>query len=289
MKFQQTIANELEICGQALHSGAMVKMHILPLPPNSGIYFSRPDLPGNPQVKADVNSVVDTKKSVTIGKDGWRVSTIEHLMAVFHGLGIDNALVEVEGEELPLGDAGDGSALSFANRILKVGLVNQNEPRHYTYIREPIWVEGIVHKQDEPLKSMLIALPADELQISFTFTSDHKTTGTQYFHYSLSDESFLKEIAPARTIAFMREIEYLRAQGLARSNDFNIAVIVSENGYQNELRFPEEIVRHKILDLIGDLYLAGPLVGHIIAIRSGHSLDWELGKKIFQQSLKMVR
>jgi UDP-3-O-[3-hydroxymyristoyl] N-acetylglucosamine deacetylase len=280
MKLQQTIAAELEVCGQALHSGVMAKMRILPQPANTGIYFGRFDLAGKPRVKADIHSVIDTKKSVTIGKDGWKISTIEHLMAVFHGLGIDNALVEVDEEELP---GGDGSSLYFSQQILSVGLVAQNQPRNYTYIREPIWVEGTVYKQKEPLKSMLIGLPGDELQISFTFTSDHKATGTQYFHYCFSNDTFAKEIAPARTIAFMQEINYLRSQGLALSGDLNRAVIVGDDGYQNELRFSEEIVRHKILDLLGDLYLLGPLVGHIVAVRSGHALDLELAKKIMQQ------
>lgn len=280
MKFQQTVAAETEICGQALFNGATVKMRILPQPADTGIYFGRLDLPGKPKVKADIHSVIDTMKHVTIGKDGWRISTIEHLMAVFHGLGIDNALVEVDGEELPLGD---GSGQYFIQRILSVGLVLQNEPRRYTHIREPIWIEGNVNKHDEPLKSILIALPGDEFQVSFTFTSDHKATGTQYFQYCLTPDSFIKEIAPARTIAFMKEIEYLRSQGFALGGDLNSFVIVGDEGYQNELRLPEEIVRHKILDLLGDLYLLGPLVGHFVAIRSGHTLDLELAKKIRQQ------
>ncbi|MGE5581433.1 MAG: UDP-3-O-acyl-N-acetylglucosamine deacetylase [Bacillota bacterium] len=281
MKFQQTIAAELEISGQALHNGTMGKMRILPQPADTGIYFLRSDLPGKPRVKADVHSVIDTQKSVTVGKDDWHISTIEHLLAVFHGLGIDNALVEVDGEELP---SGDGSGLYFSQRILDIGLTTQDEPRRYTYIREPVWVEGIVYKQDEPLKSMMIALPGDEFEVSFTFTSDHKATGTQYFQYRLSSDTFVREIAPARTIAFLKEIEYLRSQGLALSDDYDRVVLVGEEGYLNELRFPEEIVRHKILDLIGDLYLLGPLYGRIVAIRSGHTLDLQLTKKILQQT-----
>jgi UDP-3-O-[3-hydroxymyristoyl] N-acetylglucosamine deacetylase len=281
MKLQHTIAAELEICGQALHTGAMAKMRLLPQPANTGIYFGRIDLPGKPRVKADIYSVLDTKKSVTIGKDGWKISTIEHLMAVFHGLGVDNALVEVDGDELPRGDC---SGLYFGQQVLEAGLVAQDQLRRYTHIQEPVWVEGTVYKQEEPLKSTLIALPGDDLQFSFTFTSDHKATGTQYFHYCFSNDTFMQEIAPARTIAFMKEINYLRSQGLALSDDFDSAVIVGEEGYQNELRFPEEIVRHKILDLLGDLYLLGPLMGHLVAIRSGHALDIELAKKILHQA-----
>ncbi|MCL6589680.1 MAG: UDP-3-O-acyl-N-acetylglucosamine deacetylase [Firmicutes bacterium] len=277
MQYQQTIASELKISGTGLHSGTAVAMAILPQPVDTGILFRRSDLPDQPLIKADAHAVIDTRKSVTVGRDGWRIGTIEHLMAVFHGLGIDNALVEVDGAELPMGD---GSALYFARLILEKGLRVQEAPRRYTYIREPLWVEGNVQRQDEPCQAILIGLPSDKFQVSFTFTSDHKATGTQFFQFTLGENNFLTEIAPARTIAFIKEIEYLRSQGLAMGNDLNSVVIVSEEGYENPLRFTEEIVRHKILDLIGDLYLAGPLIGHFIAIRSGHSLDYKLVKKI---------
>lgn len=277
MKYQKTIASEVVIAGKALHKGISVTMRLLPQPANTGICFRRVDLPGKPQVKAEIASVVDTRRSVTIGKDGWIISTIEHLLAVFQGLEIDNVLVEVDGDELP---TGDGSGRYFAEQILKTGLVEQECLRSYTYITEPTWVRGVVYKGDEPLKATLVALPSDEFEVSFTFTSDHKTTGTQYFHFILSPESFMREIAPARTIAFTKEIEYLRSQGLAQSDDVNCVVLVGENGYENELRYPEEIVRHKILDVLGDLYLLGPLKAHIVAVRSGHALDLELAKAI---------
>lgn len=277
MKYQQTIATDLEISGQALHSGIPVKMRIIPQPANTGIYFKRTDLPGIPKIKAEVCNIIDVKKSVTLGKDNWHIATIEHLMAVFHGLGVDNALVEVDGEELPLGD---GSGLYFADRILEVGLVEQDQPRHYTVIQKPLWVEGTVYKGKEPVKALIIALPSEEFRVSFTFTSDHPVTGTQYYQFNLSEDNFMKEIAPARTIAFLKEIEFLRSQGLALGGDFNSAVVVGDTKYENERRFPDEIVRHKILDILGDLYLAGPLVCHLIAIRSGHALDLELARKI---------
>lgn len=277
MKLQQTVANQVEISGQALHSGAAVIMRILPQPENTGIIFGRSDLPNHPRIKANVAAVIDTKKSVTIGQADWKIATIEHLMAVFHGLGVDNALVEVSGEELP---RGDGSGFYFAQEIMKAGLETQGETRRYNCIKEPLWVEGTVYKDHVPSKALIVALPSDEFEVSFTFTSDHKTTGTQYFHYRLNEDSFLQQIAPARTIAFRKEIEYLQSQGLALGGDLNSVVIVGDNGYENELRFPEEIVRHKILDILGDLYLAGPLLGHFVAVRSGHTLDLELARKI---------
>jgi UDP-3-O-[3-hydroxymyristoyl] N-acetylglucosamine deacetylase len=283
MTFQKTVAAEIIIAGQALHRGTSVTMRILPQPANTGIVFRRSDLPGKPQVKADIHSVVDTKRSVTLGKDAWTISTIEHIMAVFQGLEIDNALVEVDGEELP---SGDGSGLYFAEQILKTGLVTQSFVRNFTAVTKPLWVEGTVYKNHEPSKAKLIALPSEELEVSFTFTSDHKVTGTQYYHFTLTRDHFMREIAPARTVAFMKELEILRRQGLALSNDTSIAVLVGDEGYENELRYPEEIVRHKILDVLGDLYLLGPIRAHIVAIRSGHTLDFKLAKAIAAQTEK---
>lgn len=280
MILQQTVSKEIEISGQALQSGAKVKMMIYPQPTNTGIVFSRSDLPGKPRVEARAENVISTKKSVTLGKDGWKIATIEHLMSVFHGLGIDNALVEVDGAELP---SGDGSGRVFAEKILEADITTQDLPRNLVYIKEPLWVEGTVYKGEQPQNAMLLALPSDRLEVSFVFTSDHPVTGNQFYRFQLSRERYLEEIAPARTIAFTKEIEYLRSQGLAMSTDLNIAVIVGDDGYQNELRFPEEIVRHKILDILGDLYLAGPIVAHLVAFRSGHALDLEMAKKITQK------
>lgn len=283
MIFQKTVAAEIIISGQSLHRGASVTMRILPQPANTGIIFRRSDLPGKPQIKADIYSIVDTKRSVTLGKDNWTVSTIEHIMAVFQGLEIDNAMVDINGEELP---SGDGSGLYFAEQILKTGLVTQNFVRNFTKVTEPLWVEGVVYKNLEPSKANLIALPSEELEVSFTFTSDHKVTGTQYYHFTMTKDHFMREIAPARTVAFMKELELLRRQGLALCNDTNIAVLVGDEKYENELRYPEEIVRHKILDVLGDLYLIGPLKAHIVAIRSGHTLDFQLAKAIAERTVK---
>ena len=285
MDLQQTVATELVISGRALQSGVSVTMRIMPQPVNAGIWFGRSDLPGQPAVKAEIHRVLDTLRSTSIGRDDWRISTIEHLMAAFHGLGIDNALVLVDGAELP---NGDGSSLFFVSKILEGGLVTQDKPRNYYTIREPLYVEGVVNKNGEPFKSRLIALPGDTFEVCFTFTSDHPVTGTQYHEFHLNRDRFIQEIAPARTIAFLSEIDYLRSCGLARGGDLDSVVVVGEDGYQNELRFPEEMVRHKILDILGDLYLLGPIKGRIIAIRSGHSLNNVLAKEIWNQKIKVA-
>lgn len=276
--YQNTIAAETTISGTGLHSGIFVNITLKPQPENIGIIFCRVDLPGKPCVQANVTNVVGTERSTSIGCDGWKISTIEHLMAAFHGLGIDNILVEVDGEELPVGD---GSAGYFADKIIAIGICAQNAERHYRVLENAVWVEGRVGNS----KATIVALPSDKFEISFTFTSDHKVTGTQFYHFELDEtnpSAFMEEVATARTVGFLKEIEYLQSKGLALGGDLDCVVVVGDDGYQNELRFPEEIVRHKILDALGDLYLLGPMHAHIVAVRSGHALDFELSKKLFE-------
>ncbi|NLW56259.1 MAG: UDP-3-O-[3-hydroxymyristoyl] N-acetylglucosamine deacetylase [Firmicutes bacterium] len=270
--FQQTLKNKISITGQALHCGKDVSVHLIPQPVDTGVLFGRTDLPGKPVLKAVPTNVVDTLRSMTLGTNEWRIQTIEHLMAALHGLKVDNLLVEVDGPELPLGD---GSALYFVEKILEAGLVTQDKPRKVRKITSPV----AVIDEREP-HSYLIALPGKGLRLSYYFTSDHKVTGNQFAQYLISPENFQQEIAPARTIAFYRELEALRQQGLALGGNMDIAVVVGEDSYLNTLRFEDEIVRHKILDLLGDLYLLGPIEGEIIGLRSGHKLDLELALKL---------
>ena len=270
MPQQQTISRSIVMTGQALMSGVNVRMELNPLPPDSGIQFSRKDL-GNIPVRIEPALVMDTRKCVAIGNDSWRIQTIEHLMAALHGIGVDNLLIEVDGEELP---RADGSALEFAATMKKVGLVEQGKPRRIRRITEPVWVES---------DSDLVALPGEGLKITYCFSSDHPATGNQFFQYTHSPENFLAEIAGARTIAFEREIEALKRQGLGLGGNLDAVVLVGDDGYKNQLRYPEEIVRHKILDILGDLYLTGPFEGQIIAVRSGHRLDVELAAKLHKE------
>lgn len=273
--FQQTLKNRISITGQALHSGKVVSVNLIPQPVDTGVLFGRSDLPGKPVLEAKPANVVDTQKSMTFGTDEWRVRTVEHLMAALHGLNVDNLLVEVEGPELPLGD---GSAQYFVEKIIQTGLVIQEKPRKVRKVTSPVWVVN----ENEP-RSYLIALPGEGLRLSYYFTSDHKVTGNQFGQYLINPENFRNNLAPARTIAFSRELEALRKQGLALGGNMDIAVVVGEECYLNTLRFDDEIVRHKILDLLGDLYLLGPIEGDIIALRSGHKLDLELALKLESQ------
>jgi UDP-3-O-[3-hydroxymyristoyl] N-acetylglucosamine deacetylase len=271
---QQTISRPIIMTGQALMSGANVQMELTPMPPDSGIQFSRKDL-GNSPVRIDPGLVMDTRKCVAIGNESWRIQTIEHFMAALHGIGIDNLLIEVDGEELP---RADGSALEFATTMKNVGLIEQGKPRRIRKVKEPVWVEN-----DNDPRAYLVALPGDGLKITYCFTSDHPATGNQFFQYTHSPENFLTEIAGARTIAFEREIEALKRQGLGLGGNLDAVILVGDDGYKNSLRYPEEIVRHKILDILGDLYLTGPFEGQIIAVRSGHRLDVELAAKLHKE------
>ena len=268
---QQTIAQSVTFQGRALHSGTTATIKLSPLPPDSGICFVRSDLAVSP-LTAGPGVVVDTRRCIAIGRDDWRIQTIEHLMAALHGLGIDNLLVEVDGEELP--NAG-GCAEEYVRLLTSAGLVRQGVRRKIRRLTRPIWVEGL----DEP-RSYLLALPGEGLRITYCFTSDHAVTGNQFYQYIHEPERFIEDIASARTIAFQGEIEFLRSQGLGLGGDLESVVVVGEDSYQNALRFPNEIVRHKILDIIGDLYLVGPFEAQIIAIRSGHRLDLELARKL---------
>lgn len=273
MPKQQTIAKPVIFKGQALHSGVMATLKLSPLSPNSGIMFARSDLKVDP-LRIEPSAVIDTRRCVAIGHGDWRIQTVEHLMAALHGLGIDNLLIEVDTEELP--NAG-GSAVEYANLLLSAGIVHQESMRQVRGLTHPIWVEG----EDEP-RSYIIALPGEDLRVTYCFTSDHVATGNQFYQYINTPERFMHEIASARTIAFQREIEFLQSQGLGLGGDLDSVVVVGENGYQNDLRFPNEIVRHKILDILGDLYHVGPFNAQIIAVRSGHRLDMELALKLEQ-------
>jgi len=272
MTTQRTLAKSVSCAGRSLHLGRVTTITMSPAPPDSGIVFRRSDLPGSPEIRAEVANVIDTNRCMVIGNAHYRIGTVEHLLSAAHGLGLDNALVEVDGEELPVGD---GSALFFANLLLEAGLIEQSRPRRLLRVCKPVWVAEN--------GSYLVALPSPRpgLSVSFTFSADSRVIGAQYYQYTLGVDDYLREIAPARTIAFVEEIQSLRDQGLARSEDAQAVVMVGPDGYLNDLRLRDEIVRHKILDLLGDLYLvSGPLHGQIIAVRSGHHLNYKLGQAL---------
>lgn len=266
---QRTLSRAVSYVGVGLHSGKEARIRLLPAEPGRGIVFRRVDLDGQPEIPARVENIVDTKRNTSLSVGNAKVMTVEHLLASLAGVGVDNAIVEVDNEEIPVGD---GSSRLFCGLLHEAGIVEQSEPRRYRELTAPVYVSD--HGR------YMVALPADEYRISFTFVTDHPVVGTQYAEYAITPQIFEREIAPARTIGFAEQIEAMRRDGLAIGGNLDLAVVVGQDGYLNPRRYPDEIVRHKILDIIGDLSLVGPLRAHIIAIKSGHQVDAMLAKEL---------
>lgn len=269
---QRTLQNKVHLEGQGLHTGSLVKLDIHPAPENSGIQFCRVDLDPQLRVKAVVENVrSDEARQTALVVGSGLVRTIEHLMAAFHGMGIDNALVEIDGDEVP---GLDGSSRSFVDAFLTVGLVEQQAPRKWIDITGPV----VLDKGDQSL----LILPAPALRISYTLSYRHKDLQDQYASLAILPEIFERELASARTFCLKEEALYLQSQGFGKgANPQNTLIFENNLPMENKLRFSDEACRHKILDLLGDLFLAGGFVrGHVIAVRSGHGLNLEFVRKL---------
>lgn len=271
--FQKTIAVPVTCSGTGVHSGKQVNLTIRPADANHGIKFVRTDLPNRPCVPARFNKVVDTSHATVIGADGFIISTPEHLMAALSGLGIDNALVEVDAYELPIMD---GSAGPYVEAINAVGTVVQDSPRCFFRVTTPIELaEG---------DKFVGIYPAPHFRISCTIEYDHPLIGMQAISIIVTPGSFAAEIAGARTFGFLHEYEYMQKYDLAKGTSLDNTVVVGPDGVLNPdgLRFPDEFVRHKMLDCIGDFSLLGlPLLGHVISRKSGHNFNHAFLQKFF--------
>ena len=273
---QQTIRRSVNLEGIGLHSGKRVKITLSPAPPDSGIVFRVG--PDGPPIPAAPESVVDSHYATTIGHNGYRIQTVEHLMAAAAGLGIDNLAVEVEGPEVP---AMDGSAKPFVVLLHAAGRAPQGSRRRPAIIPHPISVGGG--------NRWIQIVPAGELRISYTLDNDHPAIGTQAVSVVPTEESFVNEYAPARTYGFLQDLGTMRKHGLALGGSLDNAIVVGKSGTLNGLRYRDEFVRHKVLDLIGDLSLLGrPIYGHVIARNAGHALNFELVVAI-QRALGLER
>ena len=269
MEKQITLAGPVSYAGVGLHSGKEVEMRLCPAEPDTGIVFVRTDLPGHPEIHAKAELVTSTMRATTISENGAEVFTVEHLMGALSMMGLDNCRIEMNSPEPPVMD---GSGLEFSKLILEAGRVEQDAPKHvYTIDRAFSVYDG---------DKYIVALPYDGYRISFTSINNHPLLGTQHYDVELTEESFLEEIAPARTIGFMWEVEQMRKMGLGLGGSLENAVIYDQEKCLSVPRFPDELVRHKILDVIGDLFLLGHIRGHIIAVKSGHSYNSQLAKKI---------
>ncbi len=272
---QQTIGTPASCSGVGVHSGNTVNLTIKPAPVNHGIRFVRTDLPGHPGVTAHFNNVVDTSLATVIGAEGCIVSTVEHLMAGFSGMSIDNAIVEVDAYELPIMD---GSAGPFTRLIKSAGTLRQEGNKFYFKVNAPISLS-------EYGKSVTV-YPADEFRITCTIAYDHPLIGTQTCDFVIDGETFEQEICSARTFGFLHEVEMMKRYGLARGGSLDNAVVIDGNHVLNEggLRYPDEFVRHKVLDCIGDFSLIGmPILGHVVASKSGHAFNHAFLERFFKE------
>ena len=272
MKQEQTIRSSVECKGVGLHSGAPVQLRILPAPSGSGIAFRRIDL-DNFEIEATGRNIARVSYATSLMKKGVLISTTEHLLSAFIGTGIDNAIVELDNLELPILD---GSARPFVDMIQRAGIRKQRRLRSYMRIRREIELrEG---------NKFIAVYPADTYSVSYTIDFPHRLIGRETFRVDLTDGNFLREIAPARTFGFLHEADAMRQQGLIRGASTENAIVLTPEGLMNPpLRYADEFVRHKVLDLIGDLALVGKqILGNIVADRAGHAMHTALVSRLLR-------
>lgn len=267
--YQQTLAAPVSYSGIGLHSGKNVNMCMLPAEVDTGIVFIRTDLPDKPEIAAKPANVSSTLKATTLSENGAEVFTVEHLMAALSMMGIDNCRIEMDSPEPPVTD---GSSGVFADLILEAGRKTQAAPRK-VYALDRAFA---VHQDDR----YICVLPYDGYRISFTSINPHPLLGTRYYDIELTEENFLKEIATARTVAFMHEVEQMKKMGLGLGGNTDNVVVFDNTGILSETRFDNELIRHKILDVIGDLYLLGHIKAHVVAVKTGHAFNAELARQI---------
>jgi len=269
MMKQQTIDKEISYSGKGLHSGLEVKITFKPAACNTGIVYRRTDLDPIKEIHARPNLVSSTVKATTIEENGAEVFTVEHLMAALSMMGIDNIYVEMNSPEPPVTD---GSAKIFCELIEKAGISIQEEERNIYVVDKTFSV------YDE--NKYIIVKPYDGYRVSFTSINKHPLLGTQYFDIELSKENFEREIMSARTVAFTEELEMLKKLGLGKGGTLENCVVFDRDKILSVPRFDNELIRHKILDVIGDLYLLGPIKAHVICVMTGHAFNSAVAKQI---------
>lgn len=298
---QATVGKTVTLTGVGLHTGSQASVTFRPAPPDTGIVFIRTDLEGRPEIKADINNVIDIDRGTTIGANGARVTTVEHLLAAVSGMNIDNVYVELDGPEPPVGD---GSAMPFVEVLQKAGKKEQEAPRRYLEVDETIIYT-------EPERGVdLNVIPSDRFRLTFMVDYKNPALGTQYTTMYDLEEEFVDEYAAARTFCFLGEVEEMAERGLIKGGTIDNAVVIIDHDIEDEefaqlqkdfnipadaprtmgevivgggFRFYNEPVRHKALDLIGDFALLGmPLKAHVLAGRSGHAANVEVVRKLRQ-------
>lgn len=279
MRYQRTIKNAVMLEGKGIHSGNNVRLTIKRAPVDTGIIFIRTDLKNRPAIAANLSNFAGYSgdlRSTSIETNGVSVSTIEHFMAAFSGLNIDNAEIEIDNRELP---ALDGSALDYALGLQRGGILEQQKEKRELLLKDAVWCSDG--------DALLIAIPSENLGVSYLLKYDNLEFMTQYADLSLdpakkNEDIFIKEIAPARTFCLESEVAHILEKGLGKGGNYKNALVLRDGQpIENEFRFANEPARHKILDLLGDLALLNvEIKAHIIGIRSGHSLDEKLLRKL---------
>ncbi|MCH9608694.1 MAG: UDP-3-O-acyl-N-acetylglucosamine deacetylase [Chlamydiales bacterium] len=275
---QRTLKRKVSFSGIGIHTGKKVTLTFVPAKEHTGIVFQRSDLPGEPIIPASLEYVLDTSRSTTIGVGSTHVHTVEHVLAALAANQIDNLIVRVSNKEPPIGD---GSSSPFIHLIEEAGIEEQDAVRSVVKIKRPVYLsKKNIH---------LIALPSDEYRVSYTLNYPNvPVIRSQYFSFSVSDKGFKEEVSRCRTFALYEEISHLMDQGLIRGGSLDNAVVIKDNAILSKegLRYPDEMVRHKVLDLIGDLFLVGfPFIAHIVAVCSGHETNVAFGKKLLEEGV----
>jgi UDP-3-O-acyl N-acetylglucosamine deacetylase len=280
MEMQQTVAGVAAFSGIALHTGARATVRVHPAPENTGIIFRRVDLPGKPEVRALASNVVDVQRGTTIAEGQGVVHTVEHIMSALHACGIDNCIVDMDGMEPPIAD---GSSLPYYEMIMQAGIQEQSVPAVYFTPDVPVYAVGG--------KTSIVLLPdSEKLSVSCVTSFKNCPFDPQFFQYELERESYARDIAPGRTFVDYSDLKMLLSVGLCKGGSLDAAAIIHDGAIicKDKLRFENEIVRHKIMDAIGDIYLAGcRICGKLIAVCPGHPKNVELAGKL--QAMRNVK
>ncbi len=272
MFLQKTIRKKTEVKGIGIHSGDPCTLTFRPAPPDTGVYFIRADLPGCPYLKVSSNNVEATSYQTLLGGADFKVATVEHCLSALSALRIDNLFIELDGPEIPICD---GSALNFLEALQAVGMAEQDQPRKYCYVTEPIYFsEGEKHAY---------VIPYHGLRVTVTIDFPHPVIGKQKMDLDINEQTFAREVAGARTFGFLKDVEELKKRGLARGGSLDNAIVLDDQKMVNPqpLRWADEFVRHKALDALGDLVtLEMPLMGHVVLYKAGHDVMNKLVQKM---------
>ncbi len=267
---EKTLAREILIRGCGLHTAKEVTMVLKPAPVRSGIVFERTDSDTVTRIQASAENVKFTNRCTALGNGEIKIYTVEHILAAIRGMDVDNVIIQVDSEETPMADGGAGS---FCDIISDAGIITQDAERRVYSLTKPVLVEG-------PEDSCIIALPWNGFKCSYSFISNHPVVGNQYCEFEINPEVFKEEISKARTLVFEETIESIQKKGLGLGGNKETVLVIGEEKMLTTLKYPNEIVRHKLLDLVGDMALLGYFNAWIMGIKSGHALNNRLARKL---------